>query len=280
MMTSDSLQIVFSHTGAGGLRHAASATGRKIPHLLFPEIICPHVGPLGSLGKPIERLDWTKDNAPDLYSILVYDEHTPDAEVKLVDKWQTYIAALKSWDGPTMIWFSKNDAIDRSLLLLLYHIMPRLEEASVVDISELGSKGNGVLSVGECNVEMLLDAERLARRLTPAELNRMDDAFEHHLANPKGMRLFRNQELIEVPVCYQDQLFLRHTDGDWQKASLVFGKVLSEGWYEGVRDRDYHFLLSRLHLLARTGQIEWRGRSTKKIFDENPLMGEIRQNFG
>lgn len=272
MPISDSLQIVFSDSGAGVLKQAARATKREIPYLVQPGIECAHVGPIDLLGNPEKRAAWLRYNTPDLHKYLLFGEND---EVVLIDRWQRWIETILSWEGPITFWFSKHDVEDMSLMILLSQIVRDFHKANVVEISHLESEQARTFSVGACNVQQILTAERSTRSFKSEEISMFDRKFRSFKNDPKGLRIFIDKEINEVPVQQQDELILRHTGYKWRKASLVFGEILSEGWNKGVNDREYMFLVSRLNSLLSIGEITRRNEFSHEPIDDNPLSGEI-----
>ena len=277
MSSLDGLQIVFSESAAGSLKFAANSTGRKIDHVLVPLIECAHVGPINLLDKPEQRLVWIRDNAPDLYTILACGDDGVDRSAELVGRWQSYIDKLKHWDGAASVWYSKYDIQDMSMILMLCQIMPGFQSAQFVDIGNISFEGQHPISVGICSASHLLSAEKFLRVLAPTEADQFRSSFKRFRDNPAGLRLFHNKEVIETPLSRQDELLLRHITENWRKASAVFAETLNEGMREGVRDRDYLFLLSRIHFLTQNGALERRHESSLRSLEQRPLMGDIRR---
>lgn len=274
---SDTLHIVFSAITAGSLQYAAGSTGRHFNEMLTLEIECPHVGPINLLGTPEARLDWIRSTTPNLYEILICGLDGADPDIELISRWNTQIDRLKSWEGDVAIWFSRYDIQDVSYLSVLSRIMPNFESARVVDIGDLVFNQQHPVSTGLCNSDQLLFAERYLRPVTAKEINQLHNNFERFRESSKGVRVFKHKEPTEVPLDHQDNLILNAAGEKWRAASEVFGEVLGEGLEEGVFDRDYLFLLSRLHHLSQTGALERRDESTRPLFEESPLMGDVRR---
>lgn len=277
MTSAQNLQIVFSESGAGALNQARRKSSNSDWAVAMPRLFCKAVGPIQLLMEPRERVHWIRNNAPELFDIFaaMFDSEAP--ENAIARQWQVFLERVSTWRDPVTIWYSSADMDDMCCLIGMCSVWKQLENVFWIDVSALTSPVEGVRSVGNYAPETLLEATRLAVPMTDDNQKRLANQKSRLMHAAKGLRVFDNGQIEEVGLDHQDDQILDQIDDDWAEFRKVFAAVWNQGLSTGVSDRDYFFLLSRLHHLTKTGRIERRGESQGPLFFDNPLAGDVRR---
>lgn len=277
MTSTQHLQIVFSESGAGGLKHARRLSSQSDWVVVNPNLVCPAIGPINLLLEPQARVRWIHENTPELFAILdaMFDTEPPEKAMARQSK--AFLDTVRAWREPATIWYSSADIDDLSCLIGMCSIWPTLDKVSWIDVSKLAIPAQRSMSVGSLAPEALLDAQGLAVPIKGTDVERLADQRHRLMRSAKGLRIFDGNRIEEVALNHLDEHILRQINEDWTEVRKVFAAVLDDGWSRGVRDRDYFFLLSRLHHLTETGRIERRGESESPLFSDDPLKGVVRR---
>ncbi|MEM9937273.1 MAG: DUF3658 domain-containing protein [Pseudomonadota bacterium] len=275
VLSPDRLQILLSASALGSLRRLMqNEYGSRVQHYASAAFLMAEVGPVSILANAERRLQWFGKQEGDFLRFFTFDDDDFDPAYPFGgrDLWKT----IENWSGSITFWMSSRSASDRSFLCFLAANFPRVRDIDIVDVTRTGRLAKLPASVGECNFHMLGNAAQNAVRLSDKQVTRNKKDYEALSAYPLGLRVLKDQELVEVPVDFYDVYINAAVTSEWLKLSHVVGRLLAIlDDTESLRI-DFTVLLWRLSLLEAAGLIERRGESTKPLFDENPLMGEVR----
>jgi len=271
-LSSDRMQIVVSDSGAGNIKYAGKQTGRRVKHLACPGPIIPNLGPVNLLAAPKQRFEWFKSYAPDTLQLIQFDISDSD----LIKNWQNFWTLIRDWQGEMTFWMSHRDAADKCMLMSLLNELSDLEQLQVIDVSKAPLKKAPIVTLGECSPDMILQAEEHLRPVQSAELEWAKQNLARFSKPDSGRHFFDETALTSNTVQSADEVILGFLGAEWQKLSSCIDDIFADQMDKKLYDLDYFLILSRLHFLDRTGKIERRGHSEKPLFDDSPLMGEVR----
>jgi hypothetical protein len=116
------------------------------------------------------------------------------------------------------------------------------------------------VNLSEIPAPEFLKAKKLARPVTTSEFEVDSDEWMKLNAEGKGVRLLEGgKKLIQAEYDYYDSELRKFINQDWQRASKVIHQFLSKS-REVTGDA---YLLWRLKLLARAGEVEVQGELKK-----------------
>ncbi|MEM7005483.1 MAG: DUF3658 domain-containing protein [Pseudomonadota bacterium] len=90
------------------------------------------------------------------------------------------------------------------------------------------------------------------------------------------LRVIENDEMINAPIDHYDKFIVSRLSDKWAHVRRLFADIFIQQCGLSAQNIEYYFLISRIHALTNDGVIERRGESSKPLFVEDPLMGEIR----
>ncbi len=251
--------------------HLRDRYDTELPHLAHCRFLLAEVGPISILVDAEERMAWFGEQEGDFLRYVVLDDDAIDPFGGHA-LWKT----IENWSGSITFWMSSRDAQDLSFLCFLAANFQRIKQIDIVDVDCLRRTVRPFLNVGECNSDQLGEAAQHATRLSDDQVVYLQRTYAGLVENPSGLRVVRDGTLIEVPMTFFDKYMIASMTVEWQKLPKVVGMFWADLADKEHLRIDYLVMLWRLSLLEEAGVIERRGESLKPLFDENPLMGEVR----
>ena len=266
------LHVCCSDSAAGALKWAVRYhTGGRAEQITVVNQLG-NAGPLLLLPKPAERIAWfAQSGFPVAYFLGFHDE--PSA---LIKEWRFYWDQLTGWEGEIVFWFSGRNASNVSEWLATVRSLPPERRIHFVDVSSETDPEETAHDVGHVKPELLRNFFSKIELLDHSQRENLL-LIHHRLSDEsKGLRLFREGQLIEAPMTGLDDRICARIGLHWKKANLIGAQVGADAYSEGYQNIDYTFMLWRIEELQRTGRIERRGGTFDPTFADDPLAGEIR----
>jgi len=251
-MTQTVLHVVFTESGAGGLRQALRSAGPNEKVIGFSDDL--RVGPI-ALPDRLSRARWMEAEL----GWTEWDEVTAGAE-------QFWKHACRP-GSRKIAWLSRRSGVDYTGFL---EWLWRLGDApcEVVDLTEvtigwpphLPPPG---LSLAKLSPEVINDNNLgdLAKPLAIAERKRYLDLWRQLRVENAPLRIVAGDLLRSVPIPFFDPLLISHATDQWRKVAMIVSSVLVE--------MDDHltdiFLAARVNALVKSGQLEIRGKSALEM---------------
>lgn len=274
IFTPTRLNVIASDSGGGWLKKSAFDRGDRDRKLLIFSQALFSIGPMAGILDPEILLSWADQNAPGLTKYTGLERSNWAAHRQsIVASWET----VKNWKGSTTLWYSTKHIAEYSFFVTFLHSIPNVQNVDFVNVADVKFDDGFILSTGECTSEMLENAYstrfRLDGELLERQLNETRALFE----TSSNVRIFRDGAATEAPLDTYDARLLNQLDDTWRPTGQVIAFLYADCQRLGLHDIDYTFLNWRLEVLCEQGITIRRGQSKKPLFEENPLMGEIRR---
>lgn len=275
-LSSERLHIVYSDSGAGALKYAAS----KLRAEPLRDLRCygpahqAYLGPINLIARPAERRVWLDAHArdADLWSGQDADKRSAH-DAKLTTWWD----AIRAGARPTTIWHCSRDVADVSFLLALTSDGKLGDDVTVVDVALLDRDPAEITSTGECTPEEILAAADYAVPLAPSHVAMLTSQYEELRKSAKGLRRFdENGAIEEAAIDSHDAAIRQFISTEWKPFSKIMSDILNSQRPRAVSELEYFFILWRVALMTAEGEIEKRGANDRSPFEDNPVSGYLR----
>ncbi len=274
MFSTTRLNVIASESGAGWLKTCASARGEHQRTLLaFSQALLP-VGPIAGVLDPGILKAWANSRAPGLIKyagLLESDWETHRGSI--LASWQT----IKTWDGPITLWYSTRNMAEYSFFVAFLQSIADVLKVDFIDVAAVDFNGARVPSTADCTPEMLEKAYASRFRLWDERLAHERAKTRALFESPSDLQIFRNGSASEASLDAHDAKLLDQLDQTWRPTRSVVAALYEECDRTGFHDLDYGFLNWRLETLCTQGTIVRRGQSKRELFEDCPLMGDVRK---
>lgn len=274
ILSPERLHIIVGCSARGSLTFLLnSAYDVDAPNVTSADNLLADIGPLELLFNPIERQSWFAAQDGDFMKFINFEEdQTLDQCLGLTEFYDT----VSNWRGEITAWISSLNAADQSLLHYFSQHHPKMSEMDIVDVATLQSPVMPFLSVGECSSDNLAEASQSPFRLFAAEISTMQKTYSNLVNTSKAIRFLDQGHLIGASANAHDPIITGAMSSEWKDLPHVVADIWVDAADYTKRVVDYMFLLWRLNVLQEAGIIERQGESTKPLFEENPLLGQVR----